>query len=100
MLLKKNTVLDIAKARELTETTVWTHIERLVEDGELTTTEIKHLEPTTIDWGEARQVLDAAMDEHGVEKLKPLYEAAGERYDYVLVRLARMQYLLERKGRD
>ncbi|TXI96589.1 MAG: AAA family ATPase [Burkholderiaceae bacterium] len=100
MLLKNNTVLDIAKARELTETTVWTHIERLVEDGELTAAEIKHLEPDEIDWSEARQVLDAAMDEHGVEKLKPLYEAAGERYDYVLVRLARMQYLLERKGRD
>ncbi len=97
MLLKKSGVLEIAKARELTETTVWTHIERLVEDGDLAAAEIKHLEPADVDWQEARRVLDAAIDEHGIEKLKPIYEAAGERYDYVLVRLARMQYLLEKK---
>lgn len=98
MLLQGRSVRDISIARDLTETTVWTHIERLVEDGELKAEDIKHLEPTDVDWLEARQIMDAAMDACGTEKLKPIYEAAGERYDYVLVRLARMQYQLEGKS--
>jgi ATP-dependent DNA helicase PIF1 len=97
MLLEGKSVREMAVARDLTDTTIWTHIERLVEDGELMAGDIKHLEPTDIDWVEARQVLDAAMDKYGIEKLKPLFEAAGEQYDYVWVRLARMQYQLEGK---
>ncbi|MCA9354498.1 MAG: AAA family ATPase [Candidatus Kaiserbacteria bacterium] len=100
MLLEGKSVHDIAKARELTEMTIWSHIERLVEDGDLTAEDIKVLEPTDIDWSLAREVLDAAMDTHGVEKLKPIYEEAGEQYDYVLVRLARMQYQLEGKVKE
>ncbi|MBP6881837.1 MAG: AAA family ATPase [Candidatus Pacebacteria bacterium] len=97
MLLEGKSIREMAVARYLTDTTIWTHIERLVEDEELTAEDIKHLEPTNIDWGDARLVLFAAMDEYGTEKLKPLFEAAGEKYDYVWVRLARMQYQLEGK---
>jgi ATP-dependent DNA helicase PIF1 len=97
MLLEGKSIREMAVARDLTDTTIWTHIERLVEDEELTAEDIKHLEPTNIDWGDARLVLFAAMDEYGTEKLKPLFEAAGEKYDYVWVRLARMQYQLEGK---
>lgn len=86
---------QVSKERDLSETTIWTHVERLVEDGELTSEDIKHLEPTDFDWSEAKGVLFAAMDEHGTEKLKPLFEAANEEYDYLWVRLARMQYRLE-----
>jgi hypothetical protein len=92
-------IRDIADVRGLTETTVWTHIERLVDDKELKVEDIKHLEPDDLDWNLARQTLNAAMDKHGTEKLKPIYEEAGEEYDYTLVRLARMQYLLE-EGED
>ena len=98
MLKEGRGVAEIAEARDLTETTIWTHIERLVDDKELEAEDIKTLEPADIDWQTARDVLDAAMDTHGTEKLKPLYEAADEKYDYILVRLARMQYKLE--GRE
>ncbi len=97
LLLAGKSVAEMATMRELTETTIWTHVERLVEDGEVTAGDIEHLEPRDIDWGEARRQLDAAIEKHGLEKLKPIYEEAGEQYDYVLVRLARMQYQLERK---
>lgn len=97
LLLEGKGVDEIAKARELTNTTIWTHVERLVDDGELTAEDIEHLEPSDLDWSQARQVLDAAMHEHGTEKLKPLYEAANEAYDYIWVRLARMQFRLEGK---
>ena len=98
MLLEGKGIEEISVARDLTETTVWTHVERLVEDKELTSENIAHLEPKDIDWREAREILFTAMDHHGTEKLKPIYEAAGEKYDYVWVRLARMQYLLEGVG--
>jgi ATP-dependent DNA helicase PIF1 len=100
MLLAGRSIREMAEARDLTDTTIWTHIERLVDDGDLTAAEIKHLEPRDIDWQEARRVLDAAMDKHSIERLKPIYEEAGEQYDYTLVRLARMQYQLEGKLKE
>jgi len=90
-------VKDIAKKRELAETTVWSHLERLVDDGELTSEQLKPLEPNNIDWPTARQILNVAIDKHGTERLKPIYEEAKEEYDYLLIRLARMQYILEQK---
>jgi ATP-dependent DNA helicase PIF1 len=98
LVLEERPVGDIAKVRELTEMTIWNHIERLVEDEELTADDIAYLEPTDIDWQEARKALDAAMNVHGIERLKPIYEEVGEEYDYTLVRLARMQYQLEGKN--
>ena len=100
LVLERQPVREIAKARDLTEMTIWNHIERLVGDGELSAADIEYLEPSEVDWGEVRQVLDAAMDKHGIERLKPIYEAAGEKYDYNLVRLARMQYQLEGKVKE
>lgn len=97
LLLEGREVKDIAEVRNLTETTVWTHIEKLVGDRELSLDDIKHLEPTNIDWEIARGILDVAIRKHGVEKLKPIYEEADEKYDYTLVRLARMQFLLEHR---
>lgn len=97
LLLEGRSVREIAEARSVTETTVWTHLEKLVEEGQLKPEDLKHIEPQDIAWGKARKVLDAAMQKYGTEKLKPLYEAADEEYDYNLVRLARMQFLLEEK---
>ncbi|MCA9362849.1 AAA family ATPase [Candidatus Kaiserbacteria bacterium] len=97
LVLEGRGIRDIAETRGLTDTTIWTHIERLVDDKELNAEQIKHLEPTDIDWNLARQTLDSAMDKHGTEKLKPIYEEAKEEYDYILVRLARMQYKLEQR---
>lgn len=90
-------IVQMSRERDLTETTIWTHVERLVEDGELAAADIEHLEPTEFDWEVAKKALFSAMKEHGTEKLKPLFEAANEEYDYVWVRLARMQYQLEGK---
>lgn len=90
-------IAQMSKERDLTETTIWTHLERLVDDGELESEDLTHLQPTEFDWGTAKETLFAAMDTHGTEKLKPLFEAADEQYDYVWVRLARMQYQLEGK---
>jgi ATP-dependent exoDNAse (exonuclease V) alpha subunit len=95
LLLEGRTVRDVASTRQLTETTVWSHIEKLVENKEFDSEHLKRLEPHEINWIEARCVLDMAMKKHGTEKLKPIFEEAKEKYDYTLVRLARMQFNLE-----
>ena len=96
LLTEGKSVAAIASERELAETTIWGHLERLVADGALSLADLRSLEPGEIDWTAVRQELDAAMDEYGTERLKPLYEATNEQYDYLLIRLARMQYQLER----
>ena len=100
LLLEGRTIKDISDARDFTQTTVWTHIEKLTADRELTPEQVAHLEPTDIDWTEARAVLTSLLVKHGTEKLKPIYEAADEEYDYTLVRLARIQYLLDEQASD
>ena len=96
LLLKEGkTISQIMRVRNLTETTVWGHIERLATDGELELKDVEQLEPTDIDWQNTRTELDQIMKKEGVERLKPIYEAANERYDYNLIRLARLQFALE-----
>lgn len=86
----------VAKERSLSETTIWGHVEELADAGVLTTGALLALAPKDIDFDAAYRELAAAMDTHGIEKLKPLFEAAGERYDYNIIRLARMLYKLQR----
>jgi hypothetical protein len=90
---------EIAKSREIVESTVWSHVEKLAADADITIDDIRHLEPAHEDWGSIRHELDAAIEKHGIEKLKALYEETGEQYDYNLIRLARIEYSLERAAR-
>lgn len=89
LLREGKTPSEIAKVREVAASTVWGHLEKLVEEKGLTENDLAHLTNTN-DWREASEPLQAAILKHGDEKLKPLYEATGERFDYDLVRLARM----------
>ncbi len=100
LLQEGKTIEQIVKARSLTESTVWAHVEKLAEDGHITAEDIKHLEPDDIDWETARDEFEAAIAEHGIERLKPLYEETGEKYDYGLVRLARIQHVLQGKSKE
>jgi len=96
LLLKESSIKEIATVRDMTEQTVWVHVEKLAEDGSVTMEQIRHLEP--VNWDDAKAELFAAIDEHGDDKLKPIYEACDEVYDYNLVRLARMQWQLAQAG--
>lgn len=100
LLAEGKTVAQIMRVRNLTESTVWTHIERLAADGQLTITDIRQLEPADLDWETIRVTLDEAIAKHGTERLKPLYEETNEVFPYELIRLARVQHLLEGKISD
>ena len=95
LLLEKKTVREIAKERRLKDMTIWSHLETLAQEGSIDVGNLTHLEPSG--WIEIYSVIEAAIKKHGAEKLKPLYEECDEEFDYDLIRLARMEYLLRKK---
>jgi len=96
LLLEGRDIADIVSARDMTETTVWAHVEKLVSDGTVTQADIEHLRPGN--WASAKVCLFAALAEHGDERLRPIFEACDEEFNYSIVRLARMEWRLEGKG--
>jgi hypothetical protein len=92
-LIKKGlSVRAVAKERGMAISTIWGHVEKLAEEKLLTKAELAALVPNDIDWQAVYAELKSAMEQVGSEKLKPIYEAAGEKYDYDLVRLGRLMY--------
>jgi len=87
---KGMTVRQIAKERDMALSTIWGHVERLADEKILTKEELTTLIPKDVDWDSTYKDLLAAMEQEGIEKLKPIYEACGEKYDYDLVRLGRL----------
>ncbi len=87
------TVAEIAKSRDVAESTIWTHLERLTEEKLITKADVAHL-VSNPDWKEAEKPLMKAILKHGIEKLKPLYEETGEKFDYNLIRLSRIVHNL------
>ena len=90
-------IKEITKERKVAETTIWGHVEKLLEDGELSKAEAVSLVPKDEDWEATYRRLAKAMDEVGTEKLKPIFEACNEEIDYGTIRVARILYLLEGK---
>lgn len=92
LLTKGLSVREIARERKMALSTIWGHIEKLVEEDMLTRKDLEGLAPKSGNWGDMYEELRAAMDTCGTEKLKPIYEACNEKYDYDKVRLARLLY--------
>ncbi len=93
-ILEGKKIATIAKEREMTVSTIINHVEKLAAEKQITAGDIKQIFEYDFDLDEAIKVLRDAIDEHGVEKLKPLYEATGEQYDYESIRLVRAIVLL------
>ncbi len=94
LLLAGKTVADIAAQRDMAESTVWSHLEKLVADKELTEGMLDAEIDAIADWEPAYHRLEAAMHKVGTDKLKPIFEAVGEVYDYNIIRLARLVFTL------
>ncbi|MES2749345.1 MAG: helix-turn-helix domain-containing protein [Patescibacteria group bacterium] len=93
-ILEGKKIATIAKEREMTIGTIINHVEKLAEEKQITAGDIKQIFEYDFDLDEAVKLLRDAISEHGVEKLKPLYEATGEQYDYESIRLVRAIILL------
>jgi hypothetical protein len=79
----------IARTRELGLGTIIEHIEKLVEAGELGREDLERVLGELGAPAAAVSDITAAIGAHGSEKLKPLYEATGERYGYDVIRVVR-----------
>lgn len=92
LLLQGKTIKEIVKERSIVESTVWSHVEKLAEDGELTIAELAILLPA--EWEKTYPIIASKIDSVGPQLLKPIYESLHEEFNYDLIRLARLQYLL------
>lgn len=73
----------IAHQRELTPSTVYGHLAEVVESGLLEMIDVLSL--TETEYAEILNAMDL-MDIDGDGRLKPVYEALGEAYDYGILR--------------
>jgi len=88
-------VKEIAKERKVAETTIWGHVEKLLEEGELKKENAIALLPKDESWDKIYTKLAKAMDAVGTDKLKPIFEECNEEIDYGTIRVGRILYLLE-----
>jgi ATP-dependent DNA helicase PIF1 len=86
---------EIAKARSFAVSTIVNHIEALAEKKEISIADLQLLINNLPEWDKASKEIKMAISKHGIEKLKPIYEETGEKYDYVLIRLVRVVNSLE-----
>ncbi len=87
--LEGKTIGEIAKARDLGKTTIIEHIEKLVEASDLGREDLERVLVELQAPTGAYEAIQKAIGEHGSEKLKPLYEATGEQFDYEVIRVVR-----------
>ncbi|MBY0538074.1 AAA family ATPase [Patescibacteria group bacterium] len=88
-ILEGKKIATIAKEREMTVGTIISHVEKLAEEKQITAGDIKQIFEYDVDVDEVVKNISEAITQHGSEKLKPLYEATGEQYDYEIIRLVR-----------
>ena len=88
---RKLSLEEMARERGLAESTIASHLERLVEAGE--ELDISYLLPDA----DALHEIEKAFAVCGSEQLKPVYEYLEERYSYEQIRLTRIH--LRQQGR-
>jgi len=95
LILKNLSAPDIARERKMALSTIWSHVEKLVDEKALNQAHVEKLIPSDISWETVYPHLTRAFDKHGTEKLKPIYEELNETYDYDLIRIGRILYSLK-----
>lgn len=95
LILKNLKAQDIARERKMALSTIWSHVEKLVDEKELNESHVSNLIPSNISWLDVYPHISRAFEKHGTEKLKPIYEELDEKYDYDLIRIGRILYTLK-----
>ncbi len=90
LLQDKQSINDIAKERELTQETVISHIEKLLETGVLSTEDILYLKPKTRKFKEVLAAFQDYFDETKETNLSPVKDKLGANASYFDIRLARL----------
>jgi len=89
-ILQSKTVQEIAKEREISESTIYEHIERLLEEKALTIDRIEYLKPSKAK--DKKIIMEIAKTFESLEtnKLKPVFDYFKEKHDYDLIKLGRL----------
>jgi hypothetical protein len=96
LVMKKMTAAEIARARKMALSTIWSHIEKLAKERVLKEEHLSALIPSNISWEDVYPNLTRAFEKHGTEKLKPVYEELKEAYDYDVIRLGRIFFTFKK----
>ncbi len=94
LLLEGKNVPMIAKERKITESTIWGHVEELIESKSIKLADIQRTAPS--DWNNVWPAISKAIDVVGDEKLKPIFEHLEEAYNYDQIRLGRVYWRLSK----
>ncbi|MBY0309913.1 AAA family ATPase [Patescibacteria group bacterium] len=82
-------VADIAALRGLAESTIFSHLEELIDEEAVGIEQLRIVMGEQFSLDEALREVEAMIGIHGDSALKPLYEALEERYDYNILRVLR-----------
>ena len=95
LVLKSLNASEIAKERNMALSTIWTHIEKLADEKEISHEHVTKLIPSNLEWTSVYPHLSKAFKKHGTEKLKPIFEELNEAYDYDVIRLGRILFSIK-----
>jgi ATP-dependent exoDNAse (exonuclease V) alpha subunit len=90
LILKQKTVEAIAFERDMSEATIYDHIEKLLEKKELNIDSIMFLYPTTEKDKKIYKKIADTFIKLQTTSLKPVFEALGEKHDYNVIKKARI----------
>lgn len=90
LLQDKQSIVAIARERELTQETVISHIEKLMETGVIGVEDILYLKPKTKKFKETIATFQDYFDETKETNLSPVKEKLGPNSSYFDIRLARL----------
>lgn len=83
-------IAQIAKARELKESTIISHIEKLAKNKQIGRGDLSRLLTPTL--ANNLSEIHALFCEVGLERLSPVFEELAGKYSYDELRIARMMY--------
>lgn len=86
----KKTIAMMCVERDLSENTIFKHLEKIVADKLVTLKELEYLKPKTSKEKKVFAEIQKAFKKLGVKKLKPVYEYFDEKYDYRMIHLAKI----------
>ena len=95
LIFKNLNAQEIARERKMALSTIWGHVEKLVDEKQINHAHVEGLIPSNISWDTIYPNLSKAFVKHGTEKLKPIYEELNEECDYDLIRIGRILYSLK-----
>ncbi len=90
LVLKKMPIKMISLERDISENTIYDHVDKLLGQKMITLEDVEYLKPTKDKEKKILTKVIAAFRELETTKLKPVFEHFDEKYDYEVIRLGKL----------